>query len=61
MAKLEITLCRGLQGRTPKQNATATALGLSKKWQTVKHDDTPSVRGMIEKLHHMVTVREVKE
>jgi len=59
MAKLEITLYRGLPGRTDRQRRTAEALGLTKKWQTVTHDDSPAVRGMIEKLAHIVRVKEV--
>lgn len=60
MAKLEVTLKRGLIGKNDRQRRTAAALGLFKKNQVVTHDDTPSIRGMIEKLHHVVEVREVK-
>lgn len=60
MAKLEVTLKRGLIGKDDRQRRTAAALGLFKKNQVVTHNDTPSIRGMIEKLHHVVEVREVK-
>jgi large subunit ribosomal protein L30 len=60
MAKLEITLVRGLIGKSDRQRRTAAALGLTKKHQTVTHNDTPSIRGMIDKLHHVLEVKEVK-
>ncbi|MBI4864727.1 MAG: 50S ribosomal protein L30 [Candidatus Riflebacteria bacterium] len=61
MAKLEITLVRGLASKTPRQRDTAISLGLNKKHKTVVHDDTPAIRGKIETLLHMITVRETEE
>ncbi|AFA49597.1 50S ribosomal protein L30 [Acetobacterium woodii] len=59
MAKqLEITLKKSLIGRKPKQRATIQALGLKKIGQTVTHNDTPQIRGMI---HHTDFMLEVKE
>lgn len=46
--------------RAPKdQKATLDALGLHRINQQVEHNDTPQIRGMIQKVHHLVEV--VKE
>jgi large subunit ribosomal protein L30 len=60
MAKIEITLVKGLIGKSDRQRRNAEALGLFKKHQTVTHNDTPDIRGKINKVAHMVEVREVK-
>ncbi|MEW9676505.1 50S ribosomal protein L30 [Lentibacillus sp. L22] len=57
--KLEITLKRSVIGRTEVQKQTVQALGLKKIRSTVTREDTPSVRGMINKVSHLVTVKEV--
>jgi large subunit ribosomal protein L30 len=54
--KLKITLTRSLIGLSPKQEATVRALGLRKIRQTVTHDDTETVRGMIAKVPHVLKV-----
>jgi large subunit ribosomal protein L30 len=41
------------------QRRTIEALGLRKLHQTVVHDDTPSIRGMLFKVRHLVEVNEV--
>jgi large subunit ribosomal protein L30 len=59
MAKtLKITLIRSTIGTTKKQRGTVKALGLRKIRQTVEHEDTPVVRGMIDRVRHMVAVEE---
>lgn len=58
MAKLEITLVRSLVGAREDQRVTVRTLGLNKIRQTVIHDDTPQIRGMIHKVRHLVSVRE---
>ncbi|MCH4072419.1 50S ribosomal protein L30 [Pseudoramibacter sp.] len=58
MAKLNITLKKSLIGRNPRQRATVKALGLRKIGQTVTHDDTPQIRGMIHKIDFMLDVEE---
>ncbi len=45
--KLTVTLVKSLIGLSPKQEATLKALGLRHIRQSVEHDDTPSIRGMI--------------
>lgn len=57
--KLEITLKRSLIGRNQKQRKIIEALGLRKIGQTVVHDDTPTIRGMIKKTDFMLDVKEV--
>jgi large subunit ribosomal protein L30 len=42
-----VTLIKSLIGLSPTQEATVIALGLRHIRQTVEHDDTPTIRGMI--------------
>ena len=44
---LRVTLTKSMIGLSPKQEATVKALGLRRIRQTVQHDDTPTIRGMI--------------
>jgi large subunit ribosomal protein L30 len=60
MARLKITQIRSIIGRKEPQKRTIEALGLGRPRQTVTHDDTPQIRGMIRAVRHMVTVEEVK-
>nr|WP_072514753.1 50S ribosomal protein L30 [Ndongobacter massiliensis] len=60
MSKLAITLKKGNIGRIQKHRATVEALGLRKIGQTVIHEDSPSVRGMIHTVDFMVDVKEVE-
>ncbi|MBO8136867.1 MAG: 50S ribosomal protein L30 [Desulfotomaculum sp.] len=59
MAKLKITLVKSPIGRSEKQRITVRTLGLKKLNSSVIHEDTPQIRGMIEKVSHMVKVEEV--
>lgn len=54
--KLQVKLTRSIIGLSPKQEATVKALGLRRMNQTVFHDDTPTVRGMIAAVPHMLQV-----
>ncbi len=56
--KLEITLTRSLIGRPQDQKKTVEALGLRKLHQTVEQQDNAAIRGMINKVAHLVTVNE---
>lgn len=56
--QLEITLKRSLIGHIPKQKSTAKALGLTKVNKTVIKNDTPTIRGMINVISHLVEVKE---
>ena len=59
--KLSITQVRSRIGRPEKHRRTLEALGLRRHQQTVIQNDTPAIRGMIEKIPHMVRVEEVEE
>jgi large subunit ribosomal protein L30 len=58
MKTLKITLKRSVIGRPEKQRRIVRAMGLRKINQTVTHNDTPSIRGMIHKISHMIQVVE---
>ncbi len=58
--KLRITYCKSSIGYRKDQQATVRSLGLRKLNQTVEHDDTPVIRGMVNKVSHLVTVEEVE-
>ncbi|WP_100012664.1 50S ribosomal protein L30 [Lentibacillus sediminis] len=57
--KLEITLTRSVIGGKERQRETVKALGLKKIRQSVVREDTPAIRGMVDKVSHLVTVKEV--
>lgn len=59
--KLEITLKRSLIGRTEAQRLTVQTLGLRKIHQTVVQPDNPAIRGMVNKVSHLVEVKEISE
>jgi large subunit ribosomal protein L30 len=61
MKQLRITLVRSLIGRPEKQRRTVRALGLGKLNSQVVHPDTPSIRGMVRQVEHLVRVEEVAE
>ena len=54
MAKLRITWKRSTVGRPPRQERVIAALGLHKLNDTVVHDDTPQIRGMVNKICHLL-------
>ena len=56
--KLIITQRRSAIRRAQNQKDTIQALGLSRLHQKVEHADTPQIRGMVEKVKHLVEVRE---
>jgi large subunit ribosomal protein L30 len=55
---LEITLIKSAIGYSKRQKKTVRALGLRRLGQTVKHEDTPVIRGMINKVSHLVQVND---
>ena len=59
MAKLKITLTKSMIGRKKDHIATVKALGLKKIRDVVEHEDTPQIRGMIDKISYMITVSEI--
>jgi len=54
--QLKVTLTRSLLGRPEKHCKVAKALGLTKLNRSVTHYDTPIIRGMINKISHLLTV-----
>lgn len=61
MAKLRITYKKSSIGYSQKQRATVQALGLRKLHQVVEHEDSPVIRGMINKVAHLVVVEKVEK
>lgn len=59
MAKYEITQVRSSIKRPKDQKATLTALGLGKMNRTVQVEATPQVKGMVSKVQHLVSVKEL--
>lgn len=55
--KLSITLTRSPIGRPENQRKTAFALGLRKPHQVVLCEDTPTIRGMVDRIKHLVEVQ----
>jgi large subunit ribosomal protein L30 len=58
--KIRIKYTKSWIGYERSQKATLQALGLRKLNQTVEHDDSPVIRGMIQKVNHLVVVEEVE-
>lgn len=55
---IKVTLTRSIIGRPKNQRKVVEALGLKKMHQTVEHKDNAAIRGMINKVSHLVTVEE---
>ena len=60
MAKLKITQTVSRIGCTAQQKKNLDALGLRKTGRTVEHEDSPIIKGMIEKVKHLVKIEVVK-
>ena len=59
MANLKVTLVKSVIGSKQDQIATVKALGLKKIRDTKEHADNPQIRGMINKVKHIVKVEEI--
>jgi large subunit ribosomal protein L30 len=57
--RLRVTQIGSPIGRTKDQEDTLIGLGLNKRHRTRELQDTPSIRGMITKVHHLITVEEI--
>ena len=55
---IRVTLVRSPIGYAKDQKATVLALGLRHMHQTIEHRDNPALRGMIQKVIHLVKVEE---
>lgn len=60
MAKLNIKQTKSRIGATENQKKNLDALGLRKIGQTVQHDDSAIILGMIDKVKHLIQVETVK-
>ncbi|HBG42575.1 MAG TPA: 50S ribosomal protein L30 [Porphyromonadaceae bacterium] len=58
MATIKVKQTKSRIGAPKDQKRTLDALGLRKLNRVVEHEDTPSIRGLIRKVHHLVTVIE---
>lgn len=58
--RLEIRQVRSGIGRPDKHRRTLAALGFRRHQQTVVHEDTPQIRGMLALIPHLVEVSEVE-
>jgi large subunit ribosomal protein L30 len=59
MPKVRVTQMRSPAGRKPGQRETLIGLGLNKQRRTRELEDTPSARGMIRKVAHLIKVEEL--
>lgn len=59
MAKVEIKQIRSAIGRKQDQKKTLIALGITKMGNSVVHEDTPQILGMINKISHLLEVKKV--
>ena len=55
---IRVTLVKSPIGYTKDQKATVRALGLRRMNQTVEHKDSPAVRGMLNKVIHLIKIEE---
>ncbi len=58
--KLRVTLVKSPIGYSKRQKATVKSLGLGKMNSSIIHEDTPPVRGMIDKIIHLLKVEEIE-
>lgn len=61
MSRIKVTQVRSLIGRPGDQRRTVRALGLRRIGHSALHEDTPSVRGMVFKVRHLVEVAPAEE
>lgn len=57
--KLKVTQIRSVHGRLPKHKACVAGLGLRRMHHSVEVEDTPAIRGMINKVAYLLKVEEV--
>ena len=59
MAKIKVTQVKSTIDRTLRQKNTMIALGIRKMNQSVEHEATPQIMGMVNKVSHLVVVEEI--
>ncbi|MFO8062319.1 MAG: 50S ribosomal protein L30 [bacterium] len=60
MSRIRIRLVKSNIGAHKSQKATLRALGLRKTQSTVEKEDNPAVRGMMNKVSHLIEIEEIK-
>ncbi len=59
MATIKVTKVKSAINRTANQKRVLESLGLKKIGQTVEHQDTPNILGMVNKVQHLVSVETI--
>ena len=59
--KLKVTQTKSVIDRPKDQKLTIEALGLGRPNYSKVHNDTPQIRGMVNKVSHLVKVEEIKD
>jgi len=59
MSKIKVKQVRSKINCPEDQKRTLAALGLRKLGQVVEHDNTPAIKGMVNKVQHLVSVEEI--
>ena len=60
MARIKVTKRKSAINRTKRQKLTLESFGLRKIGQSVEHDATPSILGMVSNVNHLVSVEEIE-
>jgi large subunit ribosomal protein L30 len=60
MGKIKVTKVKSAINRTKTQKRTLEALGLRRIGQTIEHEASPSILGMVDKVSHLVSIEETK-
>jgi large subunit ribosomal protein L30 len=58
-ARLKVTWTKSAIGYAENQKRTVAALGLKRLHQTVEHEDSPAIRGMVSTIAHLVRAEDV--
>ena len=61
MGRIAVTWKKSTIGFPRDQRRTIAGLGLRRLHHTVEHEDTPSIRGMVDKVRHLVEVSDVED
>lgn len=56
--KLRVKYVKSAIGYNKRQKKTIKALGFQKLYQTVTHEDTPAIRGMLNRVSHLLEIEE---
>ena len=61
MPRKQITLVKSPIGRLPSHRETVRGLGFKKMGQTVEHEWTPQIQGMVQKVNYLLEVKEANQ